>query len=423
MKKTLWFVLAAVVFYLAQTAPAFAQWLNQIHPYISVKGEYSDNLDLNKTNKREDFYTTITPGVKFSNMTEKSGIDLNAAVGAVLYDKYSEDNYITGNVNLNAKYLTRSHFNFYLRGSYHRSDELREPQFLTDDIDNKQELAELSRRTPYWRTILEPAVEYQFGPESRIGVRYRYNLYNIKGAFGEDSIENTVNPYLTWWLTRRHGLSLDYAYTNGHFEVSNDFNNHKVSAAYLFRVTPKATASLNGGYSRREYTPSGNDLYYEIYETAVGLTYAFTQQLTVSGQAGYYWLDSRIGQNTNGVNFKGDISHQSAKTLLRLSVQGGYTQDDFTSQNLGFRKYYRATGTVTHFLLQRLSVGIRGSAERVEDENDVVDHIWSAGANVSFMPLRWMTLSAGYTYRQADSDIEINEYKENRGMLTLTLTY
>jgi len=423
MKKIIWFVLASVVICFSQTAPARADWLNQIHPYISVRGDYSDNLDLRKTNKREDFYFTVTPGVKFSNMTEQSGIDLDASVGGVFYDKYSADNYVTGNVRLNAKYLTRSHFNFYLRGSYLRSDEPREAEFLTDASEYKQQLAELSQRSPYWRIVMEPTMEYQFGAESRIGVRYLYNLYNIKGITGEDSIENTVTPFLTWWFNRQHGISLEYAYTYGDFEVSENFNNHKVSAAYMYRITPKATASLHGGYSRREFTPTGNDLYYEIYETAVGLSYALTQSFTVSGQAGYYWLDSRMGYNTNGFSFKGDLSHQSEQTIVRLSIQGGYTEDYFTSQNLGFRKYYRATGTATHFLFRRLSVGVLGSAEQAEDANDNIDKIWSAGANVSFMPFKWMTLSAGYTYRQADSDIVANEYEENRGMLTLTMTY
>ena len=167
-----------------------------------------------------------------------------------------------------------------------------------------QQLAELSQRSPYWRIVMEPTMEYQFGAESRIGVRYLYNLYNIKGITGEDSIENTVTPFLTWWFNRQHGISLEYAYTYGDFEVSENFNNHKVSAAYMYRITPKATASLHGGYSRREFTPTGNDLYYEIYETAVGLSYALTQSFTVSGQAGYYWLDSRMGYNTNGLSFK-----------------------------------------------------------------------------------------------------------------------
>ena len=79
----------------------------------------------------------------------------------------------------------------------------------------------------------------------------------------------------------------------------------------------------------------------------------------------------KSAQNNNGVTFKADITQLDARTTYRLSVQGGYTQDVFTSQNLGFRKYYRATGSITHFLDRRLSIGCLGSVERAESELSV----------------------------------------------------
>ena len=129
---------------------------------------------------------------------------------------------------------------------------------------------------------------------------------------------------------------------------------------------------------------------------------------------------------TNGVTFKADITQLDARTTYRLSVQGGYTQDVFTSQNLGFRKYYRATGSITHFLDRRLSIGCQGSVERAESEPDRRDTIWGAGANISYLPFQWLKVSLEYAYNQNNTNYlyeATNEYKENRGMLTVTATY
>jgi len=398
-----------------------ADILKQVHPYIRVTGEYSDNLDLTANNQKKDFYTTITPGIRFSNMDAQSGVNLDASAGYVFYNRYDDLNYFTGNVMLDAKYLTSSHFNFYLRNAFIRSDDPREREYFTVTQDNKFVLATETQRAVYWRNVFEPVVEYQFGPENRIGVRYRNNYYNSEDIANDDSIENYIGPFLTYWFNRQHGISLDYGYTNGYFESDPDLNGHRVGGAYMLRFTPRATASLKGAYTKQTYTDEWLD--YEIYETSVGLSYLFSPTLSAAAEVGYYWMEPTTGSKQDGVTFRADITQLDARTTYRLSVQGGYTQDLFTSQNLGFRKYYRATGSITHFLDRRLSIGCQGSVERVESEPDQRDTIWGAGANISYSPLQWLQVSLGYAYQQDNSNYVLNEYKENRVMLSFTATY
>ena len=215
MNKHNWIIFPFFLMALVTTAPfAYsADFLSQIHPYISVKGEYSDNLNLTSENTKRDFYTTIAPGVKFSNMDAKSGVNLDANAGVVLYNEYTNLNYISGNVNLDAKYLTSSHFNFYLKNAYIRSDNPREREYFTTTEDNKYVLATETQRGVYWRNVVEPTVEYQFGPESRVGVTYRNNVYQTVAAGAENSMENYINPfhYLLAEPAKRH-LACLYLY-------------------------------------------------------------------------------------------------------------------------------------------------------------------------------------------------------------------
>ena len=145
----------------------------------------------------------------------------------------------------------------------------------------------------FWRNVVEPVVEYQFGPENRIGVKYRNNIYRSEDIANNDSIENYIGPFLTYWFNRQHGISLDYGYTNGYFESDPDLNGHRVGGAYMLRFTPKATASLKGAYTKQTYTDEWLD--YEIYETSLGLSYLFSPTLSASVEAGYYWMEPTIG--------------------------------------------------------------------------------------------------------------------------------
>ena len=415
------FVVVFLFLYLNITISAYgADFLSQIHPYISVREDYSDNLNLTAENKKDDFITTTAPGLKFSNMDAKSGVDLDASAGIVLYNQHSNLNYISANANLNAKYLTSSHVNFYIKNWYVRSDDPREREFLTTTADNKFVLATETQRAVYWRNVVEPTVEYQFGQEDRIGVKYRNNIYRPDSSAVQNSIENYINPFVSYWFNRQNGIYLDYAYTNGYFENAPDLNGHKVSAAYMIRFNPKATASLNGAYTNQTFTETTMD--YEVYDASLGISYIFSPTFSASAQAGYYWMNSKIGlDNNQGITFKADLTNLDAQTTYRLSIQGGYTQDYFTSLNLGFRKYYRATGTINHFLERRFSIGALGSMEKAESGLDTT--IWQVGANAAYQPLKWLKFSLEYIYNQQQANIPANEYKENRAMLMVTATY
>jgi hypothetical protein len=418
-------ILTIIVFLCILIAPYVyaADILSQIHPYISVSGEYNDNINQTSNNRINDFITTILPGIKFSNMDAKSGIDLDVSAGLVFYDKNPNLNYISGNGSLSAKYMTSEHVNFYLQESYLRSDNPREQEYLTPAADNKYVLSTITKRSVYSRNVVAPTVEYQFGQESRIGVNYRNNIYQTEASVSENSIENYINPFITYWFDKRNGIHLEYAYTNGDFEASPDLNGQKVTARYMNRLNQKATAFVEGAYTNQSFALSSMD--YNIYEPSVGLTYIFTSTLTASAQIGYYWMEY-LNQDPkfNGLTFKVDLANTDNRTMYVLSIQGGYTEDYFTSQNLGFEKYYRATGSIKHNLEKRFSVGCSGSIERVEYVGqERIDTIWSVGPSASYQLLKWLSLSLEISHNANQSNVPANEYIENKGILRLTASY
>ena len=417
-------VLAALALLSMNAAPAAygADFLSSLHPYITVKEEYNDNLNLTHDNKKDDFITTIQPGLKYSNMGPMSGVDLDANFGYVMYARETDYNYWSGNGNLNVKYMTPQRVNFYFRDSFTRSDDPREREYFTTVEDNRYMLSTVERSV-YWRNVAAPTLEYQFGPEDRIGVNYRHNISRYESETGQDSTENYVSPFISYWFNRQNGIYLEYGYTDGTFDNSPDLEGHRLNGRYTNRFSPKSSVYADYTYLIRRYKDAP-DSDYDVHEPVVGITHAFTPALTASAQVGYYVQDPKVGDKQDGLSYKGELRSADARTSYQLSVQGGYTEDLFTSQNLGFTKYHRITGSARHSLDRRFSVGCRGSVEWAEYQDpDRTDTIWGVTGTASYQPLRWLTLSLELSHRENQSDLEIDEYKENRAMLTVTATY
>ena len=93
------------------------------------------------------------------------------------------------------------------------------------------------------------------------------------------------------------------------------------------------------------------------------MTFAISPTLTGSAQVGYFWARPTTGSGEDGLSYKADLANSDPRTRYILSVQGGYTEDFFTSENLGFARYHRLTGSLNHKLDRRLSIGCLGSVE------------------------------------------------------------
>jgi hypothetical protein len=400
-----------------------AELLAKFHPYITVKEEYSDNLNLTSANKKDDFITTVQPGIKFSNMDKMSGVDFDYSLGAVFYAKNSNLNYISHNALLNAKYLTSEHINFYLQESFIRSDEPYEREYFTTTQDNRYVLAVNTERAIYWRNVLAPTIEYKFGAENSAGIKYRNNIYQTESLTGQNSQEDYINPFFNYWFDKQNGISLEYGLTYGKFEINPDLVGHMVKAGYINRFSAKSSAFADYTYTKRSFaSPSNAD--YDINAPDVGIKFAITPTLNASIQVGYFWMEPKIGSGESGFSYKGELTGIDSRTTYNISLQGGYTEDYFTFENLGFNKYHRLTGSIMHQLEKRTSLGILGSVERVDFiSSDRSDTTWGISGTASYLPLKWLTVSLVVSHKELQSNVKAIEYAENRGILSITATY
>jgi hypothetical protein len=417
--------------------------LLHFQPYISLQEEYNSNIDLTPNrNKRDDFITTITPGFKFSTSPrspvtgefrqtptaeERYGMDLDFNAGFSFYAKNHEDNYISLNGTLNAWYALTKNLNFRVRDYLIRSDEIREPDYSPTAIPGQYLVSRTMKRVPYFRNVFEPSVQYQFGKDDVIAFNYQNNVYHIQSGTGQDSVENYINPKITYWFDIRNGVSLEYGLTLGNFQGSPDLVGHMATGRYTYRFNPRT--SIFGEYTQlwRNFDNPGID--YAVYRPSIGVEHAFSPTLSVKIQGGYYWANPERGSTVDSPFYDILITQRGQRTTYTLSFQGGYIEDFFTAENQGLVQYHRVLGRVTYQLLKKMNVGLFGSYEWAKYPGSVIedkkpkDQIWGVGVNASYQILRWLNASLDVSHQENRSNISDRDYSEYRGILRITATY
>ena len=433
-----------VVIAIGLPSMAHAAWddlLMHVQPYITIQEEYSSNVDLTSKNEKDDFITTISPGFRFSTLKrssttgefrtpssseeEKYGVDLDLQVPIVFYAKATSDDYIGLLGNLDTWYTFDRRLTFRVRDYAIRSEEPREQDYSVGALPGEYLLAtEQGQRSTYFRNVFQPSVEYRFGSENLVSINYINNIYRNKSDLYEDSTENYINPRLDYWFDVRNGISLEYGFTLGDFQTSPDLTGQRIMGRYTHRFNPRTSVFGDFTYFKRDFDFPGDD--YNIYRPTAGFEHEFSRTLSTRVQAGYFLQDPQRASKEDGLFYDILIRQLAERSTYTLAFQGGYTEDYFSAENLGFNLYHRGIGTMTHRPLQRMTVGLSGSleyADYVSEPGDRKDWIWRVSANASYQLFRWLAASLVGSYSEDDSNVDINDYTEYRGMFQVTARY
>jgi len=412
--------------------------LLNFYPYITAQEEYSTNIFLSPNqSKLDDYITTVTPGLAFRTL--KAGaywIDLDVNGGYNYYAKNHDFSYWSAFGRLDTWYALTPALTFRLRDSLVRSDAVRENLYDSNSLYNAegqyigdtlpdQYLSSTIRgvQAIYVRNVVEPSLEYRFGRENLASLRYRNNIYrNQDDTLYEDSTENTINPLVNYWFDINNGITVEYILTFGQFQRSPNLIGHEIRDRYTYRFNPKLSVFGEYIFIRDDFERPGVD--YDIHNPSLGIEYKFSPTLIGTLQGGYFWNLGADDSESRGPSFLVSLTQRGQKTSYSLIGEGGYTQDYFTAENLGYEKYYRAYGTINHRLTQRLSAQLTGSIDRVwypNDPNNRKDWISDGRVSVSYELFRWLTLTLEGRYRECRSTTESFDYTEYAGIFRITV--
>ena len=422
-------IMGIVSFLLLLETPLIHAWelkdfLSPFHFSMTVEEEYNSNIYSTNKNTKDDFITNVSTGLTYSKAEKNYGIDLNFQTGYIFYAKYHDLNFLSiGPSALNAWYALTPRLTFRITDYITRSDAAKENIYNASGPNQFYLSTVRGKPAIYIRNVFQPSIDYKFGQENLFSVLYRNNYYNINSNNPrfEDSMENTINPRLTYWFDIHNGISLDYYLTYYTYQRSPDQLTNAVTPRYTYRFDPRTSIFGEFRFEYQDLKSPGVD--YNVYNPSFGIQYQFSPTLTGTAQVGWFWQVPVRGEQTDGPSFNLSLTKKTEKTTYTLAFNGGYTEDYGTAQNLGFTQTYAVYGTIKHQLTQKMSLGLTGSVAREEYSSDRKEWVYGIWGDASYLILKWLTGSAQVSYTENHSNLKIESYRDIRGGLKLTATF
>jgi len=311
----------------------------QLTPSLAVRGEYNDNIFFSTRNDESDFLGVITPGLQFTDKTERLDARISGALPIYTYADYDELNSIDQKLNGNLSYLLTTRLSTSLNAGYIK------------DSQPDREIAETG-------LVLGSVI------------RRRYSA----GLAGQYAVSDIAS------------LGLTYAYLNDDYDSKayTDIQSQNVSLTFaqnLSRIFANTTGKVSLGYNRFDFSDSNVD----NYTLMVGAEYNVTELYTLSADVG--------GRYTRS-NFQ-VLELQPVAPGLFLIGKNEETQDNIGVVGRAALSYHgeQTTGSVSFFRDIATSGGREGTVQRTALVFDV---------GKRFTYELWGHLSAGYYLNTSD---------------------
>ena len=391
-------------------------------PRISVGEAYTDNIDLTPDDEAHDFISTISPGVDIEMIGQLSTVSLSYTPTYASYMRSPENDTLRHNATLGAsRQLSRS-TRFEISNDYLYTED---PLYDTEDPLSEADTTVRQGRETYTANSAELAVINQFGPENSVELGYAYDFLENSSPALEDHDSHRPSLTVTYWPDPgQYGSESEVSYTRRYFEDSENYNDLLGRLRLIRRLGPHLDVYAEYTHEWTEYVEAGAD--YQVYTPLVGFAWDEYAHSTIAASFGYFFQDSD-GMETESGSVGSIEAIYNWRDRHSLSFLGdvGYDRADAGPENLGFTTFYSVMGVLDYQLGRRwasnLSVGFRRNIYTAEDP-DREDSIWRTSAGLAYQPSTWMVVEAGYAFRKLNSNINENDYTENRAFINVTLS-
>ncbi|MEA3328191.1 MAG: outer membrane beta-barrel protein [Candidatus Omnitrophota bacterium] len=369
-------------------APEKKGWFR---PFLSIRGQYDDNIYLTPGDEREDWITTIKPGFVIEPVLTKHNFIFDYLAELNFFSEYDNEN----NYNHLANTALRLNFNgvsLELSNMFHYFSD-RAGSEVTNRIPRTQDQASVMLTSEFNK--LDLSLWYEYHLED-----YRTN--------------DPIGAY--------HGQALTFE--------DLDTDEHQVGVETALKLWPKSALLFSGDYGIIEHD-TGRKSDSEYFDLLVGMRGQPTAKCTVEGKIGYRQQDYQNDTGFNSVVFNGSlIENFTPRDSLRLDFtrttnetvmpDNPYYESSFIGA--GFRhgfteKFFGTLG----FSYQRsdypAEITVAGKTAKRKDD------YWSGGAGFSYRFTEWVTADLKYDYRARESNFSIYNYENNRISLTLTTSF
>ena len=403
-------------------------------PAVTLSEEYSDNLFLSSQNEIDDFITSAGLELTGQMLWRTAGIKLNYSPTYKSFDENDALNYWRHQAGLFMWKELGRNTKFTLTDNYLRTDNPTDESAAISQNDQAQGPAiEADRnrrgRNEYYANIAQASLAHQFGANDRVSVAYQYSILRdvdtLPGIPVNDNDIATPMVALAYNISPGWSAEINGSYEITDYEEQNDRNEFNGSLRLLYRIDRNMFGYFDYRHTILNFDQD-TDEDYRIYEPSIGFRYAFERHAKIEIGCGYYIQDFDTSDNQEGYNVTSNIAKKWTYRTGYFDMAGdsGYIIDDNGSQNNGLDIYYQGRLEVGRHLTSRLTGLVYGKYryDSYPDETpERVDRTTTAGLGFDWQALQWMVIRLSYSFSNVSSDREVNEYTENRAMLTVKM--
>lgn len=361
-----------------------------VYPSASLTEAYSDNIYAAKTNKTDDFITTLGAGVAVLSNWNRHSLNLRAGLEQLFYaDNADEDNF-NWNIGADGRIDILRDTRLSLNGSFAQ---------LHEDRTDPNTPAAASEPTEYYVTSAGASFYQKFN-RLFAEVSGTYSKYDYKDV---TSLAATV-------------IDQDF----------RDRDQYTESLKFGYDVSPDTNVYIQGTLNQRMYRQSppvvALDRDSDGYDIVAGSDFRITNLLQGGVFVGYQkqTYDSAVLSDISGIAYGADVNW-FVTPLTTINLSGASSVEETTTAGSSGFQRRSVDLTVDHELMR--NVILSGNVGYANESYEVItrkDDVWNAGLGVQYLLNRNFDVGLNYDYSDRSSDISVNDYQVNEVGLTIT---
>lgn len=375
------------------------------HPFLILQEIYTDNLFATRDNKKDDFITTIAPGIWLAfpaNREKLISIDTTttSAGGLKLSRRKSE--------------ASRRYQTYFLYS----------PEFtLYNDHSSKDHISH--KAEALFQYNLNSGLSFDL-------IDLFHDREEIAGNGLTDTLyrhqDNLVN-FITTYAAPSGKLKLEFAYSNYDLSYKDDAvtyrdrNDNSFGASVFYKFWPKTSLFLEYNYADIKYdTQSINDNVENRYFG--GVTWEMTAKTKGTLKLGYTQkdFDNSTVSDPDGFSLELQAEHNlTAKSALKVNAYRKFNESDTANASS-----FLTTG-IDVGLLQRFTEKWSGTFKVFYETNEYNgmnrdDDYYGVSPAIRFKPKTWLFFDLGYYFYKNESNSINNEYEVNQVLLRASVS-
>lgn len=402
----------------------------EITPRLTTGVDYTDNYSLANDNPgseaESEWITRISPGLSVDMDGRHLGLSLNYDPSYTMYDRYSDRDYWEHAASATGTWQATRYMGMTLSYDFSR----------TEDPIDEEDLTIRRGRNVYDRHRSEARIDYRFGAENTLYALGNYGNLKNEDTTIQDSEEYGGGAGMVYWFNIQWGIDLsieqnwakykeiDDSESIDDFEDSENFKEFSGRLRLNRRFNRKVTGYLQYQHTDHRFDEEIAETNYRIYDGAVGVEYAISSSMDFSIGVHYFVRDLKDSENESETPVNLSLTKRFSQGSVTFSAEGGYDYTTTAAENIGYYVYYGGTLAADYVFTRRFS-GDAAITYMYHDYKDEIpsrdDDVYRARCGLSFQLSRWLTARLGYTYNAVESNIEANDYVENRGSLDLII--